>query len=48
MSFLRSRFAQAVLVLVVAMGVYHLGAILDAFRLGRRLTAGSTASPAGE
>lgn len=26
------------LVLVIAMGVYHLGAVVDAFRLGRRLT----------
>ena len=28
-----------VLVLVIAMGAYHLGAILDAFRLGRRIAA---------
>jgi LCP family protein required for cell wall assembly len=28
-----------VLVLVVAMGAYHLGAVVDAFRLGRRMTS---------
>jgi polyisoprenyl-teichoic acid--peptidoglycan teichoic acid transferase len=28
------------LLLVIAMGAYHLGAIVDAFRLGRRLAAG--------
>ncbi len=34
-----------VLVLVVAMGAYHLGAILDAFRLGRRMAARQQPAP---
>ena len=37
-----------VLVLIVGLGIYHLAAIIDAFRLGNRLAAARTAAPGTE
>ncbi len=44
-SLLSQAVLAAALVLVICMGVYHLAAVLDAYRLGRRLARGNAIAP---